>query len=286
MSLTLTVDQARYRDSMNQFVRRLNADASLLLREEMRLLLRDIISFTPPAQGNKRPSRTDLQRGENAIKGDLFGGKRKSGVRGSSIGLFQRIGTSTLVLPRSQKAGATSTYGVNLGWERSKTIRIYKKFWQPNATMASMMAFLQRYQNPRTGRPGHISQSVIGRHKVQDQMWISNERADALLKHVAGKVGYTMSGWIRGAQGTGLQLPKWVLRHEAYANGGYKPATPTDLNVEAVNQTAKIPNYFARHVYPAFRARVRSVESELGRLVAGGKSRRGSLAHTITGQAD
>jgi len=38
----LQINQARYRDGLNQFVNRLGADAQLLLKEEMRLLLREV----------------------------------------------------------------------------------------------------------------------------------------------------------------------------------------------------------------------------------------------------
>jgi hypothetical protein len=275
VSLTVQIDSARYRNALNDFVYRLNADAATLLKEEMRLLLRDIIRFTPP--NNKK-------QGEGAIGGDLFGGKRKSGARYSSIGLFQRIGQSTLQPPR--KNGQSGLTGrVNLGWERSKTIRIYRKFWKPNASLSEMEAFHKRYQNPRTGRTGHISQSVIGRWKVQDQMWVSDSAAAAYFKSLASRVGFTKAGWLKAAIRVGLNVPSWIGRHVAYARGDYNPPTANKLEIEAINRSSKIPNYYERHVYPAMQSRVRSIESEVKRLLSGGKSRRGSLANTPTGQA-
>jgi hypothetical protein len=259
---------------MNRLVTELNADGRQLLKEEMRLLLRDIIRFTPP--------RSQSQ-GRNAIKGDLFGGKRKSGARYSSIGLFQRIGSSTLVPPRKATG---ETVGVNLGWEQSKSIRIYKKFWRPNASVQEMESFYKRFQNPRTGRPGFVSRSVIGRWKVQDQMWVSDAAANKFFRHLAQRVGYAKAGWIRAARSVGLNLPGWVMRHEAYSKGGYKPPRPSDMSIEAICRTAKIPNYFERHVRPAMISRVISFTREVERLLKGGKSRRASFAGTATGAAD
>lgn len=275
MSLTVQIDSARYRNALNDFVYKLNADSVLLLKEEMRLLLRDVIRFTPP--NNKK-------QGEGAIGGDLFGGKRirrSSGGRESSIGIFQRIGKSSLVPPR--KNG--ETVGVRLGWEGSKTIRIMRKFWKPNASLSEMEAFHKRFQNPRTGRTGVVSRSTVGRWKVQDQMWVSDSAASAYFKSLASRVGFTKAGWLKAAIRVGLNVPGWISRHVAYARGDYNPPTGKKLEIEAINRSSKIPNYYERHVLPATRNRVWSVEKEIKRLLEGGKSRRGSLANTPTGQA-
>jgi hypothetical protein len=53
--------------------------------------------------------------------------------------------------------------------------------------------------------------------------------------------------------------------------------------IEAINRSTKIPNYEQRVVSSAVRSRAMSIESELKRLLAGGKSRRGSLAGTASG---
>jgi len=258
---------------MNQLVTQLNADGRQLLKEEMRLLLRDIIRFTPPKSH---------AQGRNAIKGDLFGGKKRLKKVQGTVGIFQRIGTSALVPPR--KDG--ETVGVRLGWEQSKTIRIFKKFWRPNASVQEMEKFYKQFQNPRTGRPGWVTRSVIGRWKVQDQMWVSDAAANRFFRYLAQRVGYAKAGWIKAAKAVGLDLPGWVMRHEAYSKGGYKPPRPSDMSIEAICRTAKIPNYFERHVLPAMRSRVRSFVKEAGRLLAGGKSRRKSFSGTATGAAD
>ncbi len=263
---------------MNTFVKELKADGVLLLKEEMRLLLRDIVRFTPPQKGHAQ--------GRNAIKGDLFGGKRKSGSRGSSVGLFQRIGTSRLAIPERARHSGAATYAVNLGWENAKRVRIFKQFWKPEASVDQMRAFHKRFQNKRTGRVGFVSQSVIGRHKVQDQMWVSNKSADAYFKMLADRVGLARAGWNSAANAVGLRLPNWVTKHKGANLGGYSPPSTSNLQIVATNASTKIPNYFERHVYPAVRSRVRSIQSELNRLLAGSKSRRGSLAGTASGQAD
>ena len=73
MSLTLKFKTAQYRDSLNQFVTKLNADGVVLLKEEMRLLLRDILAFTPPTKSPKGDEvrYNARQRGATAIENDM-----------------------------------------------------------------------------------------------------------------------------------------------------------------------------------------------------------------------
>jgi hypothetical protein len=239
------------------------------------------VNFTPPLKPYAQ------QKGRNAIKGDLFGGRKQMKKVYNTVGLFQRIGSSVIEPPKMRpktNRGTPQTVAVRLGWERSKTIRIYQKFWRPNASVAEMMAFYKRFQNPQTGRPGWVSKHNIGRWKVQDQMWVSDSAANKLFKHLADRVGYTKAGWLKAANAVGLALPSWVMKHEAYSKGGYEAPSPSRLSIAAISRNSKIPNYFERHVQPAIRSRVRSIASELRRLVAGGKSRRGSLAGTPTGE--
>ncbi len=103
---------------------------------------------------------------------------------------------------------------------------------------------------------------------------------------LADRVGFARAGWGKAASATGLKLPQWVSKHTGAAPGGYDAPTPNKLEIVATNKSTKIPNYFAKHVEPAIRSRVRSIASEVARLVKGGQSRRKSLANTPTGMAD
>jgi hypothetical protein len=278
MNLTLYFDIASYRHAMNTMVNDLHADGVLLLKEEMRLLLRDIVHFTPPLKGHAQ--------GRNAFKGDLFGGKKRAAKIYNVHGIFQRIGKSKLAIPKKRRHGDAETFAVRLGWEQSKVIRIWKKFWNPDASIGQMKEFHKRFQNKMTGRIGWVSQHDIGRHKVQDQMWVSNSAANAYFKLLADRVGLARAGWAAAAAAVGLRLPGWVTKHNWTALGSYQAPTPEKLEIVGVNKSTKIPNYFAKHVEPAMRARVRSLASETARLLRGGKTRRKSFANTISGQRD
>jgi hypothetical protein len=217
-------------------------DLGKVIKQEGGNVAKSIMMILPPTPvpGTTKPRGSGLslkakQQGENAIKSDLFGGRRRSGARYASIGLFQRIGSSTLQPP---KRARTETAAVRLGWERSKTIRIYFKYWRPNASDGDLNNFHLRFRN-RYGRVPFVSQSTIGRWKVQDQMWISNGTADKYLKAVQSRVGYAKAGFAAAALACGMRLPAWVRRHAQRAgissvNFGANPyvvGTATNIKV-------------------------------------------------------
>jgi hypothetical protein len=217
-------------------------DLGKVIKQEGGNVAKSIMMILPPTPvpGTTKPRGSGLslkakQQGENAIKSDLFGGRRLSGARYASIGLFQRIGGSTLQPP---KRARTETAAVRLGWERSKTIRIYFKYWRPNASDGELNNFHLRFRN-RYGRVPFVSQSTIGRWKVQDQMWISNGTADKYLKAVQSRVGYAKAGFAAAALACGMRLPAWVRRHAQRAgissvNFGANPyvvGTATNIKV-------------------------------------------------------
>jgi hypothetical protein len=209
-------------------------DLGLVIKQEGAYVARTIMLITPPT-GDKlaKGAQTQIpivtggtitktkagglstnakEQGENAILGDLFGGRQLA--KEKSIGLFQRIGNSTEVPPRGGQPH--ETMGVNLGWEGSKNIRIYRKFWQPGASIAQMRAF--HYANRNScGRPKQVTRSAIGRWQVQDQMWVSNEAADAYLKYTQKKVGLAKAGFAAAAMACGVRVPAWIRRHMAKA---------------------------------------------------------------------
>jgi hypothetical protein len=256
-----------------------NVDLGLVIKQEGGNLAKTIMQITPPT-GEKTSggdmvrmvgggfiqkakasglSKNAQKQGENAILGDLFGGRNIG--RESSIGLFQRIGNSTLVPPRGKQ---TETVGVNLGWERSKKIRIYKKFWRESASIPEMKSFHRDNLNNR-GRPKQVSRSVIGRWQVQDQMWISDQSANAYLKYVQAKVGLGKAGFASAALSCGIRVPSWIRKFSSKA-GRVQANFKTNPYVIASTSGNKIPD-LQRAVDSAFRIREKITLSKVNAIL-------------------
>jgi hypothetical protein len=251
MSLTLKFDEASYRNSMNTLVKELKADGVLLLKEEMRLLLRDIVKFTPPLKGHAQ--------GRNAVVGDL-----NKNARPLDPAKIEMPRLAQVVRDRNAPAIVAITKNLKGGWGGRRVLSTQAEIAAKHVRNRNNYGRVRRDQ----GNMAHLSD------------WLG------YLKTVQSRVGYHRAGWLTAANAVGLRLPAWVSKHRRYAKGGYVPPSANSLTIISSNRSIKIPNYFERHVYPAVRSRVRSIESELRRLIAGGKSRRGSLAGTPTGQAD
>jgi len=214
--IAVTLNSAKLDYALQRLASAARVDLGKVIKQEGGNVAKSIMLIIPPTPvpGSTKPRGSGLstkakQQGENAIKSDLFGGRRKSGARYASIGLFQRIGNSTIQPPKRER---TETAAVRLGWESSKTIRIYWKFWRPSASVAEMNNFHLRYRN-KYGRVPFVSQSTIGRWKVQDQMWISNDTADNYLRWVQQWVGWSKAGFASAALACGIRVPAWVRRH-------------------------------------------------------------------------
>lgn len=245
---TFSIDEAGYRNALNDLVVKLNADSQLLLKEEMRLLLRDVVSFTPPktlAQGRKAVDR-DLARNAAPLDAQKIKMPRMAEVvRKRDVEAIQKIADNV-------KGG----------------------FFKGRRLLQTTDDIRAEHKKNRT-RYGRVRSDK--RNMALLSVWRKYTR------EVQDRVGFAKAGWIRAAQGVGLKLPNFVTRHGANAPGGYVPPTPNRLVIESINRSSKIPNY-ERTVADATKRRVNSIKSEVARLLRGGKSRRGSLAGTAAGE--
>jgi hypothetical protein len=261
--MTFDVDTRALNHSLTRLALAARVSLGDVMKQETAYLVREILRFTPPKS---------RKQGEGAIYGDLFGGKKTSSTRYSSVGLFQKIGASTQVPPR--KTGSEGeTIGVNLGWERGKKVRIMRKFWKPGASLGEMREFHKRYQNPKTGRTGQVSQSTIGRWKVQDQMWVGDSQAKAYFNELKKRVGWAAAGWQSLAQQCGADKlansKRWSARLATVA-GRAETNFSSDGQpyVKATAFNTKIPNY-QRMIDGAVASRLRTTDKKVEQVLAG-----------------
>lgn len=249
MSLRVKIDTVQYRNDLNRFVTELNADSTLLLKEEMRLLLRDIQRLTPPKT---------LAQGRKAVSGDM---SRVASPLDPDKIKFPAMAKAV----RDRDAKAIQAIADNLK----------SGFYAKRHMISSDGDLRAAHQSARNNR-GRV------RRDQNNMTFLRIWRK--YTSEIQSRVGYARAGWAQAAAGVGFKLPSWVARHSGYAKGGYKAPNPNDLEIVGVNRGAKIPNYQAT-VDAAMRLRVKSIGSELKRLIDGGKSRRASLAGTTYGQA-
>jgi len=269
MNITVAVESQNLNYALARLANAARVDLGLIIKQEGGNVAKTIMQILPPTTGKTSTaggspsglSSAAKEQGQNAIKGDLFGGKRSTSARYSSIGLFQRINGSSLVAPQ----GASQTVGVRLGWEQSKKIRIMSRFWRPQASVEEMRAFHKRYQNNR-GRTGFVSQSTIGRWKVQDQMWIENSAADKYFNLLKSRVGWAKAGFASAAIACGIRVPAWITRHASSAGTTHFNFGRNPYIIATATKT-KIPDT-ERFVVGAMNLRVGITQKKIDRLLA------------------
>ena len=227
--ISISADTKKLEFALARLAEAAKVDTGLVIKQEAAYVAKAVMQMTPPTgdktkKGPTVPTVTGgeitktkasglstnaKEQGEKAILGDLFGGNKMA--KEFQIGLFQRIGNSTEVPPRG---GQHETMGVSLGNEGGKKIRIYRKFWQGSIEMMKAFHFANRTER---GRRRQVTRSLIGRWAVQDQMWVSEEAANAYLKHTQKKVGLAKAGFAAAAMACGVRVPSWIRRHMAKA---------------------------------------------------------------------
>jgi hypothetical protein len=275
--ISITADTKKLEFALARLADAARVGLGPIIKQEGGNIARTIMLLVPPTAKKgeyMKPrgsglSKAAQEQGENAIKGDLFGGVQRRVGGGAkqkmqtTIGLFQRIGSSTLTPPKRNR---TETASVRLGWERSKTIRIYFKHWKQAASIGDMTAFHKRYQNKKTGRVGYVSRSNIGRWQVQDQLWISNESADAYYNDLKARVGWHKAGFAAAALACGIRVPAWV-RNKAGSAGTEQHNFGQNPFIIATANKVKIPN-MSRYVDAAMAIRVKVTQLKINRLLS------------------
>ncbi len=255
MDVFIKLDSLQYRNAISRLITEARADAKLLLREESRLLLRDISGLMPPQT---------QEQGRLAVKRDLLRAFRPLDPR-----KFEESGTPTgkriAALIRSRDIGA-----LNALFARMKGAMAGLRV----LPLSNMQSAHRRLQNAR----GNIGRSAPG-YPVLPQDFAG------YLKSVQDRVGWAKAGWLRAAQAVGFSLPSYVTRH-AMAAGAVSFFPAPKLGVTMTNYSSKIPEArLQAKIDYAIQVRYKSLVREAQRILAGGKSRRGSFAGTSTGAA-
>lgn len=250
MTPLIKYDALKYRAAVNRLITEKRADARMMLAEESRLLLRDIITLTPPkTQGQgERSVEANLRRAFSPLDPKKF-------ENGTATG-----GRIAKLIRKRNYAGLNALFSRMKGSPLAGVTIVQPK---------DMQSVHRRQQDAR-GR--------IRRNRGMVSL-LSDFTRYALS--VRRRVGWAKAGWLAAAQLLGLALPGYVRRHGT-ARGSVAVSPAPLLAVTMTNYSSKIPDYQAKVDF-ALRVRYRSFMREAARILAGGKSRRASFAGTPTG---
>lgn len=286
--MTFDIKEAQYRTALNDLVREKRANAQLLLREEARLFVRDVIDFTPPRTksiGLKAVAK-DLAK-VYATAAQVIRKAKEMGARGMAVALSEAMrqrdyaGFAALLMRTS---GATETVRVRPYTRGGKQVSGYTV----NRSIVS-----RPIQQWGGGSVNNIVDPAFHLRRRRPNGRVAGERwsqivfdaksLSSYVKMVQSRVGWAKAGWAATAARVGHALPAFIRELAGKAPGNVIETGAPSFSITMVNRSSAIPNYQERVVNPALRRRYVSLVKEAQRILAGGKSRRGSFAGTSTG---
>ena len=181
------------------------ADLAEIVSDETRLLVREIVKNTPPK--NQR-------QGENAIKVDLFGGRKLSNG-GRSVGIFfpandAMIKESRVVKIRGIPANQMFVTKAGEVWG------IDRANFYPDAPLRTLYEVHQKARRPSDGRTsaaGGWSRNV-GRWRFMNAIVTNKAKLTLYFNWIKRRVGLSKATWARVGVALGdTTYPSWITRH-------------------------------------------------------------------------
>lgn len=196
MKLEIDLDTAQFRAAAQDAVRKLGANAELLIKEEGRLFLKEWRMRTPPfANGWGKPesANADRKAGEKAARGDL-----------------RRVATpldaSKIEIPALKKAVETNDETVLQAMADGGITQFLRA-----RRLVSQSDFARAHKSARN-RFGRVKQD-------QRQMVVAGAAWSAYVKRVLDAVGFAKSTFNRAALALGAKLPPYIAKMGP--RGGY-----------------------------------------------------------------
>jgi hypothetical protein len=208
LTVQATVDATKFQAALERFAATSKKSFAEIVMQQGRLLCEDLARITPP---NNYKGGDGKLAGENAITGDLFGGRTVDvgGFRAKSLGFF--IVSDGKWKKRDEIVSAFTN-------KNGQVYGVEQRLYRPGASVQEMRAHRDLYRSKATGRMSKAGLRTrnVGRHVFIDRMVVSQAAANRFLKQLHKRVGYMAGGWATAAQQIGRisrGFPAWIKRH-------------------------------------------------------------------------
>lgn len=288
MGLSLQIDTAKYRNDINRLVARFEIDTGELLKEEARLFVRDVNRLTPPgsySEGRNAVKR-DINRVFRSVAWVIRELKVKAGDRRAAL-IFRKLiragnyeGARDMI---TQRSNIIENVPVRAHVRGGAQVKAYtQKRRKVDSVVSKVAPDVQFYPSvvpqvhkDNRNRYGHVPS------KLAKGIIASAKSLRDYIKEIQSHVGWARAGWLPAARRYGYKMPQWIERFATapgavHENLGAGVSSPS---ITLINRGSALPGY-QRIVDTALYNRYRSLGREALRILAGGKTRRGSFAGT------
>lgn len=197
--MLIKIDMREFERAMNRFGSESKKSAAVLLRQQAKLFVRDVVSITPPAHTTKA---SEIISGASALKV----GKNKL------VGDIMRI-----VQPMSQAQLDNTNDESYASFNHEGAGRIGEILHKRLRSIAEIEKWHQSRRNKRGVVPKINKRATTGLRKRDmrglDVGYTTPGLLTAYVKAQVAKIGILASGWNAAANRLGLSLPAWITRH-------------------------------------------------------------------------
>jgi len=236
IEISLDVDTSSIDSALRSYAKNTGVPVNFIVKDQMRLLLQDMIKFSPPRK--KKPgSKIDKNIGKERVEKDI--GKVIVPVGPAKANtLYELFGSKGTV---SEAAVFKTRRGAIYGVDRD--------LWKPTANRRMIKPHHEKYRRKdgrvteaRGGSEQGRNTKDVGRWKFVDKLHVRERAFRSYVKHRQKKVGELAAGWIHPldevarAVNTKGKAPVWVRKAEGL-KGEWKPRMNEDGSgyVEATN---------------------------------------------------
>jgi hypothetical protein len=244
---SVTINDVRGQSMLNDLREATGKDAAVILHDEFRLLMKQIITLTPP----HGLGQSALAAGEGAVKSDL--GKAFQPVDeellneiGSKFGVD---GIDTWI------TGKSSGDKIHLLWDRL------------DPSGEGMSDFHQKHRDSR-GRVRGVRKKVIGAWAAS--YVVAKQDFAEYLKKILSHVGRRKAGWAVAYMELGGKVQEWIRRHvNSGANGDVeiRLSDPNNMRISAFNSSPGIKDD-ERIIRDAQRVRREAMAKKLALIIS------------------
>ncbi|HEX8310618.1 MAG TPA: hypothetical protein VF614_04815 [Chthoniobacteraceae bacterium] len=248
--ITTQFDFTRFDRALSRYVHDLNIDGRKVVKTQARLFLKLLLRFVPPKS---------LAQGRRAVVRDLH--KLFDVVDPGEWELWFDENDRLRMAPMQR------------GGKRGAAVTDFKEFM----SIDRMREFHRSRLDSRGRVKGANYDNLIGRKKSDIAHRGIVKKADfrRYQREVQSHVGRAKAGLQPAASVLGMAMPSWITRHDSSAYGAVDPHLEdrTHPRIRIIDTAPGIAAVEPRSIAQAIATRTRAMESDIRRMMAGGKSR-------------
>lgn len=203
--MDIHIDDSDIRRAIGRLLDETKRDHAVVLREQGRGILRNIIEITPPAQGKLTKTAST-----SAGVPDIPGAKQ----RGENV-IKSNIAQVLYGVPADRMSRFTEEWEGDFAHAGAKKVGVMKRKLLRTAGEVKAWHQARRTKRGRVPKINKLATTGIRRRDLfyLDVGYTTDSILNAYRKRQLAKVGLLSSGWNAAATALGVRLPRWIARH-------------------------------------------------------------------------